>query len=195
MTVLEYVCVHAALLQRFEYVLCVHRVCVLFSQAVFKHAAAMLTPVLILCMVVWFVGLVFVWSATDKYLLDAGQQPLRDNVAMLVENDKLKLATLAASELQTYAPKTYAAAAITGTLVAFVVAAVSILFVRRWTSGMRPLTHVATAATFVFLGLLTLQAWSSFADSRAVAWVCADGVLSAITLAVVLVAGVTETQI
>ena len=154
----------------------------------------MLTPVLILCTIVWFVGLVFVWSATDKYLLDAGQQALRDNAAMLAANNKPELAQLAASEVQTYAPSYYAAYAVTATLAAFVLAAGAILCVKRWRS-LRPLTGAAVAVTALFLCVLTLQAWACLRDSRHAAWVFADGTMSVVTLAVVLAAGVMEKQV
>ena len=155
----------------------------------------MMTPVLILCTTVWFIGLVFVWSAIDKYLLDAGQQALRDNAAMLTTNNKPVLAARAASEVQTYAPSHYAAYAVSGTLVAFVLAAGAILCVKRWRSQLSPLTGVAVAVTTCFLSVLTLQAWLCLPYSRGVAWVFADGAMSAITLAVVLAAGVMEKQV
>lgn len=155
----------------------------------------MLTPLLILCTIVWFVALVFVWSAIDKYLLDTGQQALRDNAAMLTANNKPTLAALAASELQTYAPSHYAAYAVTGTLATFIMAFVSILFVSRWRSKLSPLTGVAVGVTTSFLCVLTLQAWTCLSDSRRVEWVCFDVAMLAITLVLVLAAGVLEKQV
>ena len=155
----------------------------------------MLTPLLILCAVTWFVALTFIWSAVDKHLLDKGQQVLRDNADMLTKNNKPGLALLATSELQTYPPAHIAAVAISVTLAVFVAAAGVILYFRKWRSKLRPITVAAVAATLVYLILLTVQAWTSLYDACGVAWVAVDCAAPAITLALVLAAGVTQDQL
>jgi hypothetical protein len=154
----------------------------------------MLHPILILCVVVWFVAAIYLWAALDQYMLDRDEQGLRGSVAAYKENGLDKLAALAQSEVTPY-PRAVWAAAITALLAAAAVTSGVLLAFPSWRAGLSPLSRGAAGATLAYVAFLTLQAWVTVHEGSTVAWVCADYLLAAGTLATLLAAGVRENQL
>lgn len=150
----------------------------------------MLNPVLILCVVAWFLAAGYLFVAIDLSMLDTDESALRENAARLESNGLQDLAALDRQELLHY-PRQYTAIMITTLFAVFALIGAILLGVRKdWRDNLSTASRVAISVTFAYLLFLTVQSWVTTKIPMVTGVAVADILLALSSFTLLLVSGV-----